>query len=89
MAKKKDLFVRQKEAIEAIQKDLEKMKSNCKAYKEIKDDEETYTKVSKVFCDELPNVDNIKYVRYNMVVEGVIFMKNVLKKEIEIKNKEQ
>ena len=30
------------------------------SYKEIKDDEETYTKVSKVFCDELPNVDEAK-----------------------------
>ena len=40
--KKKDLFVRQKEAIEAIQKDLEKMKSNCKAYKEIKDDDAVF-----------------------------------------------
>lgn len=30
------------------------------AYKEIKDDEETYTKVSKVFTDELPSVDTAK-----------------------------
>ena len=30
------------------------------SYKEIKDDEEEYSKVSKVFCDSLPNVDDAK-----------------------------
>lgn len=30
------------------------------SYKEIKDDDEDHTKVSKVFCDELPNVDEAK-----------------------------
>lgn len=30
------------------------------AYKELSDNEETYTKVSKVFCDELPPVDSAK-----------------------------
>ncbi len=30
------------------------------AYKELTDDEQTYTKVSKVFVDELPNVDSAK-----------------------------
>ena len=30
------------------------------SYKEIKDDEETYTKASKIFCDELPNPDDAK-----------------------------
>ena len=30
------------------------------AYKELTDDEETYTKASKVFCDELPPIDQAK-----------------------------
>ena len=30
------------------------------SYKEIKDDDEEHTKVAKVFCDELPNVDEAK-----------------------------
>ena len=30
------------------------------SYKEIKDDDATHTKVAKVFCDELPNVDEAK-----------------------------
>lgn len=30
------------------------------AYKELTDDEVTYTKASKVFCDELPNVESAK-----------------------------
>ena len=30
------------------------------AYKELTDDEETYTKASKVFCDELPDIESAK-----------------------------
>ena len=34
------------------------------AYKELQDDETTYTKASKVFCDELPNADDAKSAWY-------------------------
>ena len=39
---KKDLFQKQKDAIEAIQKDLVKMKEEAKPYKEIKDDDAVF-----------------------------------------------
>ena len=40
------------------------------AYQEIKDDEETYSKVSKVFCDELPDVENAKSNTWYFVRSG-------------------
>lgn len=41
------------------------------SYKEITDDEETYTKVSKVFCDSLPSVDEAKTSARYFVPTGV------------------
>jgi len=56
------------------------------AYKELKDDEETYKKVSKVFVDVLPNVDDAKTSTRYFVRNGSGYQMYVVKTENSVKS---